>query len=227
MTPPARQVATPLRVAVLSACPAEAMALAHDLAGICPWPIDGAMAAGTEARADRAAMAAWSVDGQPTLLAACRQPEPPLGHAASSPIDEAAGAHAQSYQLTLLCGLEDVPAAPGGTGNAAAGPGQQASMEALQARLRQALSEAGIAYQVLYGDPQARRLQALAAMQSLCGTGPQHAGQALPPSPPAGPGSAAGAQARERRARMRAYGCEKCSDPECEHQLFQQLLAAR
>jgi len=27
--------------------------------------------------------------------------------------------------------------------------------------------------------------------------------------------------------RLRAWGCEKCSDPECEHQLFQRLLASR
>ncbi len=118
-------------------------------------------------------------------------------------IEAAARRHAVTYQLTLLGGLEG--GAPG------------APAEALHQRLRSALHAAQIPYQVLYGDMQARVRQARNALMALAGVRSRDAAAAVPESD--GTGSA---------PRLRAWGgCEKCSDPECEHQLFQRLLAAR
>ncbi len=219
---PAQPAVTPLRVALLSAFAQEAVALAR---GLCQ-PATPASAASTGQNLPGACGAgrqgAWNVDARSPLLTACAQQD-----ASNTALRDAASAHARTYQLTLLCGLEDVPARqdhrPGTMSEAGMDP---AAAEAGQSRLRGALSDAGIAYQVLYGDAQARRLQALAAIHAACGAGGPGTGL-VTPIPTAEPPPAAGAAMRERRARLRAYGCEKCSDPECEHQLFRQLLAAR
>jgi len=220
---PAQPAATPLRVALLSTFAQEAVALARGLcqpatpasAASAGQNLSGACGAGRQGE--------WNVDARSPLLTACAQQD-----ASTGALRDAASAHARTYQLTLLCGLEDVPARqdhrPGTMGGACMGP---AAAEAGQSRLRGALSDAGIAYQVLYGDAQARRLQALAAIHAACGAGGPGPAP-VPPASPTEPVPAAGAaMMRERRARLRAYGCEKCSDPECEHQLFRQLLAAR
>ncbi|WP_353362492.1 hypothetical protein [Acidovorax sp. FG27] len=203
---------------MLSAFTQEAEALARDLCQPATPPSATSAGQNLPGVCGAGRQAAWSADARSPLLTACAQRD-----ASSTALRDAASAHARTYQLTLLCGLEDVPARraqePGTIGEAGMDP---AAAEAGQSRLRSALSEAGIAYQVLYGDAQARRLQALAAIHAACGTGP------VLPASPAEPAPAAGAaMMRERRARLRAYGCEKCSDPECEHQLFRQLLAAR
>lgn len=79
--------------------------------------------------------------------------------------------------------------------------------------LRAALMQASVAFQVLHGTAQTRELQGRKALQSL-----------MPRRPPPAPAAGAAAVAT---ARLRAWGCEKCSDPECEHRLFQRLLASR
>ncbi len=98
--------------------------------------------------------------------------------------------------ITLLMGL-DLPA-PSASGNA-----QQAGDRAL----RDALAQAGISYQVVYGQGAERLRSALSALQA-----------GLP-----GAGKAAEGHARERWV----WACDTCSDPQCERRLLSDLLAAR
>ncbi|MFN7152350.1 MAG: hypothetical protein ACK4OE_01565 [Acidovorax sp.] len=103
--------------------------------------------------------------------------------------------------LTLLMGL-DLPCTAD----------QQAAREAADARLRAALAHGGRAYRVVYGLGERRIESALQAIKSIAA-------------------SAYGTSARgtfdsdssPRSARLRAWNCEKCSDPECEHRLFTAL----
>lgn len=103
--------------------------------------------------------------------------------------------------LTLLMGL-DLPCPPD----------QQPAREAADARLRAALVRAGRAYRVVYGHGERRTENALQAIKSIAV-------------------SAYGTSARgtfdsdssAKSARLRAWNCEKCSDPECEHRLFTAL----
>lgn len=101
------------------------------------------------------------------------------------------------YDLTLVSGL-DIPGSSGRQQHD--GP---ASREAVDARLRFALTRGKIAYAVIYGRGLARVDAALKAIASL----------------------------RDDRAKPNAsnpghwqWSCEKCSDPECEHRLFTGLL---
>ncbi|RYF07411.1 MAG: hypothetical protein EOO31_06635 [Comamonadaceae bacterium] len=77
--------------------------------------------------------------------------------------------------------------------------------------LRGALLNAGVPFQVLYGSPSARARQALEAIATISG----HR-RAVPPT-----------TTPDQPQRLRSWGCEKCSDPECEHALFQRLLQSR
>lgn len=120
--------------------------------------------------------------------------------AAESGLLVAMAQHKPAFHLTLLLGCEDGPAAA-----------------AVDGLLRAALMQAGVAFQVLHGTAQAREAQGRKALQALT---PRRS----PPSPAGGAGAATCAVAA---VRLRAWGCEKCSDPECEHQLFQRLLASR
>lgn len=98
--------------------------------------------------------------------------------------------------MALLMGL-DLPCPPG----------QQPAQQAADAQLRAALDAAGIAYRVVYGTGPARLASALRALGAVLG---------MPESD--------AVQANEfRAARLRAHGCEKCSDPVCEHRLFTAL----
>mgnify|MGYP001243302549 CR=1 FL=1 len=96
-----------------------------------------------------------------------------------------------AFDLTLLC-AEDRPSAP-------------------EMRLRAALMQAGMAFQVLHGPPQAQLRQALEAIDLIAARASSMGVSALfnPENP----------------HRLRSWSCEKCSDPECEHRLFQELLA--
>lgn len=86
-------------------------------------------------------------------------------------------------------------------------PGQQPAQQAADARLRAALNAAGVAYRVVYGTGPARLASALRALGAVLGMPESDAVQAN----------------ESRAARLRAYGCEKCSDPVCEHRLFTAL----
>ncbi|MBV7543414.1 hypothetical protein [Acidovorax sp. sic0104] len=90
--------------------------------------------------------------------------------------------------------------------------------EAHDAALRAALARAGASYRVVYGQGEQRVANALSAIKNIAiSTHPpsvssdfhanseDHTGRAAP------------------SARLRAWNCEKCSDPECEHRLFTAL----
>ncbi len=102
-----------------------------------------------------------------------------------------------------LMGLDGLPSHGGNGGDAAA-------LERQDAALRDLLHTLGWTYVVFYGPPEARLRQAQALLQ------------------PAGAATAAASlpAARPRPANQRepAWGCEKCSDPDCERRLFQRLL---
>lgn len=111
-------------------------------------------------------------------------------------------AQQRRYGLTLLMGL-DLPWVPDGLFRD--GP---ALREATDALLRRELQVAGIPFQTLYGPLTLRVQQALRAI----GTALQRPLAAADP---------AWAQGR------RPWNCDKCSDPDCEHRLFTQLLQQR
>lgn len=101
-------------------------------------------------------------------------------------------------------------------------PGAAADDAARDQALRAALLRLGIGFQVIHADApqsqadqvdQARQAhQALSAIAQRLGAGCVQSWPALPQ--PA------------LRQRRWTGPCEKCSDPDCEHQLFQSLLAA-
>lgn len=74
-------------------------------------------------------------------------------------------------------------------------------------RLRATLTQAGVSHQVLHGPPEAQLRCAIDAIDLIASR--------------AYPTSAATIFSSQRR--LRAWGCEKCSDPECEHRLFTAL----
>lgn len=131
-------------------------------------------------------------------LAATPSPEPitltVLAHAAAVPdLDRGAS-------LALLMGL-DLPCPQN----------QQTAQQAADAQLRAALEAAAIGYRVVYGTGPARMASSLRALDPILG-------------PALGAPASDAVQAGESRAaRLRAYGCEKCSDPVCEHRLFTAL----
>jgi hypothetical protein len=96
---------------------------------------------------------------------------------------------------TLLMGL-DLPVPP---------PLAQLQQAADHA-VRQALAQAGINYQVVYGQGEQRLRSALSALQA-----------GLPD---------ASNQGDAGRARW-VWACDNCSDPQCERRLLSDLLAAR
>lgn len=107
--------------------------------------------------------------------------------------------------LTLLMGL-DLPC-----------PAEdRAAQEAIDARLRAALQHGGVAYRVVYGQGEQRIAHALNAIQKI-------ANQAIP----TGASTALDAEKAPRTQRLRAWDCEKCSDPVCEHRLFTSLVGSR
>jgi hypothetical protein len=103
--------------------------------------------------------------------------------------------------LTLLMGL-DLPCPPE----------QQQAREAADAHLRAALAHAGRVYRVVYGQDERRIENALAAIKNIA-TSAYRTGARGHFKPDSSP----------RTARLRAWNCEKCSDPECEHRLFTAL----
>lgn len=119
---------------------------------------------------------------------------------------------ARAATLTLLMGLDRPCPAD-----------RRPAQEAADAGLRAALAAAGRSYRVVYGSADdarlAHALQAVTTLKTIAG--PAHSPGAasllgLKTSPQA-----------ERPARLRAWSCEKCSDPECEHRLFTALVGDR
>jgi len=116
-----------------------------------------------------------------------------------------ARARQQAYDATLLTGL-DLPWQPDGLHRDPAH-----SREAVDALVRTLLQEAGVPYQVVYGEgPQ--RLQG--ALQALVAAGVL-------------PVQLLGREPGDGGRRPWAWVCDKCSDPACEHRLFTQLRESR
>jgi len=112
---------------------------------------------------------------------------------------------ADAVALTLLMGL-DQPCPDG----------ERAAQEALDTQLRAALAAAAVPYRVVYGAGEQRIRNALIAIQKI--------------APQAYSTSARAEWDTEnapRTARLRAWNCEKCSDPTCEHRLFTALVEQR
>jgi hypothetical protein len=103
-----------------------------------------------------------------------------------------------SYDLTLVMGL-DLPWVTGGTQRIGAH-----SQKSVDARLRELLEANSIRYSVVYGTGTHRTECALQAIA-------HHMKSQTETQPPAAP------------SRWQ-WSCEKCSDSECEHRLFSDLL---
>ena len=114
-------------------------------------------------------------------------------------------ARQRGYQLTLVTGL-DLPWVADGLQRD--GPHVREPVDAL---IRAALSRAAIGYRVVYGSGPERLANALAAVESA----------AAAPAPGLAPGLAPASP----QARRWHWACEKCSDPDCEHQLFKAIVA--
>lgn len=116
-------------------------------------------------------------------------------------------AHAAQFDTTLLMGLDGPRVDNGLTSQSPLFRGQ------VDTRLRQALHQAGIAYQVVYGQGQQRLNNALLALGL--------------------PGEDLEAQALREQSQFAinqgrtVWQCNECSDPDCEHKLFTGLLAKR
>ena len=102
-----------------------------------------------------------------------------------------------SAAITLLMGLDTPCPAP-----------EQARREAFDAQLRTMLANASVRYLVVYGQGARRIENGLKAIESI-------AINALTTS--------AFDLLDQKPMRLRAWDCEKCSDPECEHRLFSAL----
>lgn len=107
-------------------------------------------------------------------------------------------AHQRRYDVTLLTGL-DLPWVADPLRD---GPHVREPVDAL---VRASLEGAGIAYHVVYGRGEARARNALRGIHAACGN------------------ALANADGRP----VKAWQCDKCSDPLCEHRLFTGLLASR
>lgn len=112
--------------------------------------------------------------------------------------------------LTLLMGLTLRPAATCSAG----------TQEAEDGLIRTALENAGVSYQVIYGESEERLAQALQAAQCLL----------RPRSEMRWPGGNAGYAGKPKtptKTGAWVWMCDKCSDPQCEHRLLTALLAQR
>jgi DNA replicative helicase MCM subunit Mcm2 (Cdc46/Mcm family) len=137
--------------------------------------------------------------------------QPPDGSALPFTIDDLDDVSAftppaapDSRGLVLLMGL-DLPAAAGG----------EAARDTADRALRTALAQAGVAYQVVYGQGAERTRQALQAwLPAQCAAGAVIDAEAA--KAPAG-----------QRKTAWAWTCGNCSDPHCERRLLSDLLATR
>ena len=115
------------------------------------------------------------------------------------------GALHTAASLTLLMGL-DLPCPPG----------ERRAQEAADQQLRATLDHTGVIYKVVYGLGDERVANAINAIKS-------RAASAYTTSA----GSLFDAKNETHDSRLRAWNCEKCSDPECELSLFTRLTGKR
>ena len=119
----------------------------------------------------------------------------------------------QPVPITLLTGL-DWPCPPA----------EQDNREQCDAELRRQLQASGTPYRVVYGSTARRVSTALAAAQALQASSPSTAVSLT--RAPVGSADGRDEDNDQGRLKMRSWGCEKCSDPICEHRLFTSLRLA-
>ena len=115
--------------------------------------------------------------------------------------------------ITLLTGL-DWPCPPA----------EQENREQCDAELRRQLQASGTPYRVVYGSTARRLTTALAAVQAL--QAPPHSTAVSITRAPVGSADGRDEDNDQGRLKMPSWGCEKCSDPICEHRLFTSLRLA-
>ncbi|MBA4061617.1 MAG: hypothetical protein C0470_14835 [Verminephrobacter sp.] len=115
--------------------------------------------------------------------------------------------------ITLLTGL-DWPCPPA----------EQDNREQCDAELRRQLQVSGTPYRVVYGSTARRLTSALAAAQAL--QAPAQSTAASLTRAPIGSADGRDEGDDQEPLKMRSWGCEKCSDPVCEHRLFTSLRLA-
>lgn len=115
--------------------------------------------------------------------------------------------------ITLLTGL-DWPCPPA----------EQENCEQRDAELRRQLQASGTPYRVVYGSTARRLTTALAATQALQAPTPSTAVNLT--RVPIGSADGRDEDDDQGPLKMRSWGCEKCSDPVCEHRLFTSLRLA-
>ena len=115
--------------------------------------------------------------------------------------------------ITLLTGL-DWPCPPD----------EQENREHRDAELRRQLQASGTPYRVVYGSTARRLTTALAAAQAL--QAPTQSTALSLTRAPVGSADGRDEDNDQGRLKMRSWGCEKCSDPVCEHRLFTSLRLA-
>ena len=130
-------------------------------------------------------------------LAACAMTAQAIAVTTTAPLPNEIRDTLHSTAITLLMGLDTPCPAP-----------EQARREAFDAQLRTLLADAGIRYLVVYGQGARRIENALQAIESIAKTASTASAFAL---------------LEQKPMRLRAWDCEKCSDPECEHRLFSAL----
>ena len=115
--------------------------------------------------------------------------------------------------ITLLTGL-DWPCPPA----------EQDNREQCDAELRRQLQTSGTPYRVVYGSTARRLTTALAATQAL--QAPTQSTAVNLTRVPIGSADGRDEDDDQGPLKMRSWGCEKCSDPVCEHRLFTSLRLA-
>ena len=130
----------------------------------------------------------------------------------------AALAYQKTFDLTLLTGL-DLPWQSDGIQRD--GPHVRAPVDAL---LRQRLQSAGIAFEVIYGQGEQRTLNAIQACTRYQVRHVQTFGEiATTTNSIASRAGDTPANASNALKKWQ-WNCEKCSDADCEHRLFQDLI---
>ena len=115
--------------------------------------------------------------------------------------------------ITLLTGL-DWPCPPA----------EQDNREQCDAELRRQLQASGTPYRVVYGSTARRLTTALATVQAL--QAPTQSTAVSLTRAPIGGADGRDEDDDQGHLKMRSWGCEKCSDPVCEHRLFTSLRLA-